>query len=161
VSFRSKIFSHDNLLRWRQQLRDSGKKLVVTNGVFDILHSGHVTYLEAAQSLGDALLVGLTCDSGVRELKGPQRPVNAEIDRATLLAALQSVDGVYIFPETTAFNFLQEIQPDIYVKGGDYTIDTINQDERRLIEKMGGRIMILPGVKGKSTTALLEKISKL
>ncbi len=161
VNFRAKIFSHDDLLRWRQQQREAGKKLVVTNGVFDILHSGHVAYLEAARNLGDVLLVGITCDSGVRELKGPQRPLNSEIDRAIVLAALQSVDAVYIFPEKTAFNFLQEIQPDIYVKGGDYTIDTINQDERHLVEKNGGKIFILPGVAGKSTTGLVEKILKL
>ncbi|MFN7140025.1 MAG: adenylyltransferase/cytidyltransferase family protein, partial [Limisphaerales bacterium] len=128
---------------------------------FDILHVGHATYLEAARNLGDALLVGITCDRGVRELKGPTRPINPENDRAAVLAALESVSGVYVFPETTAMNFLQQVQPDIYVKGGDYTIDTINQDERRLIERMGGRIEILPGVAGKSTTGLVEKISRL
>jgi rfaE bifunctional protein nucleotidyltransferase chain/domain len=94
-------------------------------------------------------------------LKGPNRPVNVESDRATVLAALASIDGVFIFPETTAVNFLTLVQPDIYVKGGDYTIDTINQEERRLIEKMGGRILILPGVPGRSTTSVLEKISRL
>jgi D-glycero-beta-D-manno-heptose 1-phosphate adenylyltransferase len=131
----------------------------VTNGVFDILHVGHATYLEAARALGDALLVGITCDAGVRQLKGPDRPLNPEHDRAALIGALESVSAVHVFSETTALNFLTRVQPDIYVKGGDYTIDTINQDERRLIEKMGGRIVILPGVEGKSTTRLLEKIS--
>ncbi len=161
MNFRDKLLSVENLDQWRKQLRTAGKKLVVTNGVFDILHVGHASYLQAARNLGDSLLVGITCDRGVRELKGPTRPINPEGDRAEMLAALESVSGVYIFEETTAFNFLNQIQPDIYVKGGDYTIDTINQDERRLIEKMGGRIEILPGVEGKSTTGLVEKISKL
>jgi D-glycero-beta-D-manno-heptose 1-phosphate adenylyltransferase len=161
MNFRSKILSTAALQPWRRKMRDAGKRLVVTNGVFDILHAGHVTYLEAARSLGDALLVGVTCDAGVRQLKGPTRPLNNENDRASLLAALESVDGVYVFPETTALQFLGSVQPDIYVKGGDYTIDTINQDERQLVEKLGGAIAILPGVEGKSTTALLEKISRL
>ncbi|MBA4147510.1 MAG: adenylyltransferase/cytidyltransferase family protein [Verrucomicrobia bacterium] len=159
MKFRDKVLSSENLTRWREELRGSGRKLVVTNGVFDILHVGHATYLEAARNLGDALLVGITCDHGVRELKGPTRPLNIENDRAAVLAALESVSAVYIFPETTAFNFLQQVQPDIYVKGGDYTIDTINQDERHLIEQMGGRIEILPGVAGKSTTGLVDKIA--
>jgi D-glycero-beta-D-manno-heptose 1-phosphate adenylyltransferase len=158
VNFRAKILSAENLLSWRNALRSAGKKLVVTNGVFDILHVGHATYLEAARNLGDALLVGITCDAGVRELKGPTRPVNNENDRAMLLGALESVSGVYIFPETTALKFLSAVEPDIYTKGGDYTIDTINQDERRLMEKRGGKIVILPGVEGKSTSALLEKV---
>ena len=161
VNLRAKILSQDNLPQWRNSLREKGKRLVVTNGVFDILHAGHVTYLESARTLGDALLVGVTADAGVRELKGPGRPLNSDIERATVLAALEAVDGVYIFPETTAFNFLQSVQPDIYAKGGDYTIDTINQDERRLIEKMGGRIALLPGVPGKSTTGIVEKLHKL
>lgn len=158
MDFRSKILSVEGLLPWREKLRKDRKKLVVTNGVFDILHVGHATYLEAARKLGDALLVGITCDAGVRELKGPSRPINNEQDRAALLAALESVTGVYIFPETTALKFLSTIEPDIYTKGGDYTIDTINQDERRLIEKMGGKIVILPGVEGKSTTNLVKAL---
>jgi rfaE bifunctional protein nucleotidyltransferase chain/domain len=159
MDFRFKILSAENLLSWRKQFRAAGKKLVVTNGVFDILHVGHATYLEAARNLGDLLLVGITCDAGVRELKGPTRPINNESDRAALLAALESVSGVYIFPDTTAMKFLSMIEPDIYTKGGDYNIDTINQDERRLIENMGGKIVILPGVEGKSTSALLNKVS--
>ena len=161
MNFRAKILISEKLDLWREEFRQAGKKLVVTNGVFDILHAGHVTYLEAARNLGDALLVGITCDRGVRELKGPTRPINNEADRAALLAALEAVSGVYVFPETTALNFLKQIKPDIYVKGGDYTIDTINQEERRLIEQMGGCIKILPGVEGKSTTGLVQKISKL
>ena len=142
-------------------MRAAGKKLVVTNGCFDILHAGHVTYLAAARGLGDALLVGLNSDASVRALKkGPSRPVNPEGDRATVLAALAAVDGVCIFEEVDALRFLSEVQPDIYAKGGDYTIDTINQPERRLIEGAGGKVVILPGVPGRSTTNVLAKIAK-
>src|SRR4051812_26626892 len=161
MDFGRKILSDANVASWREGLRKTGKKLVVTNGCFDILHLGHVTYLQHAKQQGDALLVGVTGDANVQQLKGPNRPVNNEQDRAALLAALESVDGVFIFPELDARNFLQKVQPDIYVKGGDYTIDTINQDERRLLEKLGVKIVILPVVPGKSTTSILEKISKL
>jgi rfaE bifunctional protein nucleotidyltransferase chain/domain len=146
---------------WRKAVRDSGKKLVVTNGCFDILHLGHVTYLENARNFGDLLLLGVNGDAGVRELKGPSRPVNSETDRASVLAALESISGVCIFPERTATNFLAAAQPDIYVKGGDYTLETLNQDERRAVESAGGKIVIVPFVPGKSTTGLLEKISRL
>lgn len=146
---------------WRAAMRASGKKLVVTNGCFDLLHLGHVTYLETARNLGDALLVGVNGDDGVRQLKGPDRPVNAENDRAGVLAALESIDGVCIFPEKTATRFLAAAAPDIYVKGGDYTLETLNQDERRTVEQAGGKIVIIPFVPGKSTTAILEKIARL
>jgi rfaE bifunctional protein nucleotidyltransferase chain/domain len=142
-------------------MRTSGKKLVVTNGCFDLLHLGHVTYLESARNQGDALLIGLNGDGSVRQLKGDARPVNAEADRAAVVAALQSVDGVCIFAEKTATRFLSFAQPDIYVKGGDYTLETVNQDERRTVEQAGGRIVIIPFVPGKSTTTLLEKIARL
>lgn len=157
----AKVLTWDQLADWRAQLRREGRRLVVTNGCFDLLHRGHVTYLEAARSLGDVLLVGVNSDASVRELKGPERPVNNESDRAFVLAALGSVDGVCVFTDRTALRFLEHVQPDIYAKGGDYTIDTINQDERRLVEHAGGRVAILPGVPGKSTTALVEKISRL
>jgi len=155
-----KIMPLESLLRWRERLRIAKKRLAVTNGCFDILHAGHVTYLEAARNHADALLVGVNSDDAVRGLKGPGRPVNSEADRAFVLAALQSVDGVYIFRERDATKFLETVQPDLYVKGGDYTLDTINQDERRLVEKMNGKIVLLAHVPGKSTTGLLEKLAK-
>lgn len=161
MSLAEKILSPAALLRWREQLRKTARKLVVTNGCFDVLHLGHVTYLEHARSQGDALLVGVTNDAGVRQLKGPGRPLNTAEDRAGVLAALQSVDAVHIFQELDARVFLTAVNPDIYVKGGDYTLDTINQDERRLLEAAGVRIVILPVVPGKSTSALLEKIQRL
>jgi rfaE bifunctional protein nucleotidyltransferase chain/domain len=161
VNFRDKIIAWDDLPKWRQAFRATGKKLVVTNGCFDILHLGHVTYLENARNFGDALLIGVNSDKAVSGLKGPGRPVNSETDRASVLAALQSVDGVCIFTDTTATKFLAAAQPDIYVKGGDYTLETLNQDERRAVESNGGKIVLVSFVPGKSTTGLLEKISKL
>lgn len=161
MNFRDKIISWDALPEWRNRLRSNGKKLVVTNGCFDILHPGHVTYLETARSFGDALLVGINSDESTRQLKGPNRPVSSQDDRATVLAALESVSAVCIFFEKTATRFLERAQPDIYVKGGDYTLDTLNQDERRAVEGAGGTIKIIPFVPGKSTTAILEKISRL
>lgn len=156
-----KILAWDQLGAWRTALRAAGRRLVVTNGCFDLLHRGHVEYLEAARALGDALLVGVNADASVRAIKGPSRPVNEEDDRARVLAALACVDGVCIFREPTALRFLEVVQPDIYAKGGDYTIDTINQDERRLVERLGGQVAILPGAPGRSTTGLLEKIARL
>jgi rfaE bifunctional protein nucleotidyltransferase chain/domain len=161
VNFRDKIIAWEKLLEWRKTFRASGKKLVVTNGCFDILHLGHVTYLESARHLGDALLVGVNGDDATRQLKGAGRPVNSEMDRAAVVAALASVDGVCIFTEKTAVKFLAAAKPDIYVKGGDYSLDTLNQDERRAVESAGGKIVIIPLVSGKSTSALLGKISRL
>jgi rfaE bifunctional protein nucleotidyltransferase chain/domain len=161
VNFREKIIAWGKLPEWRVAMRASGRKLVVTNGCFDILHLGHVTYLENARNRGDALLVGINGDDATRQLKGPGRPVNVEADRAAVLAALASVDGVCVFAEKTATKFLSSARPDIYVKGGDYTLETLNQDERRAVEQAGGKIVIIPFVPGKSTTALLEKISRL
>jgi D-glycero-beta-D-manno-heptose 1-phosphate adenylyltransferase len=161
VNFRDKIISWQDLPSWRAAMRAKNKQLVVTNGCFDLLHLGHVTYLESARNLGDALLIGVNGDAAVQELKGKDRPVNNENDRAAVLAALQSVDGVCIFEDRAATKFLASARPDIYVKGGDYTLDTLNQEERRTVENAGGRIVIIPFVPGKSTTSLLQKIAKL
>jgi len=158
MDFTKKILTASNLAPWRENLRRAGRKLVVTNGCFDVIHLGHVTYLQQARNQGDALLVGVTSDAGVRLLKGPDRPLNSENDRAGVLAALASVDAVCVFSELDARAFLQAVRPDIYVKGGDYTIDTINQDERRLLDQLGIKIVILPAVPGKSTSALLQKM---
>ena len=160
VNFRDKIISLDALPGWRSALRARGKKLVVTNGCFDILHAGHVTYLHAAREQGDALLVGLNNDTSVRRLKGEQRPINSEDDRAAVLAALQAVDAVCIFPELRATRFLALAQPDIYVKGGDFTVEQLPQEEREIVAGAGGKIVTIGFVPGKSTTALLEKISR-
>jgi D-glycero-beta-D-manno-heptose 1-phosphate adenylyltransferase len=161
VKFHEKIIGWQVLPAWRAAVRASGSRLVVTNGCFDLLHLGHVTYLESARQQGDALLIGVNGDAAVRQLKGPDRPVTPEDDRAAVLAALESVNGVCIFGESTATRFLAAAQPDIYVKGGDYTLDTLNQEERRTVEQAGGRIVIIPFVPGKSTTAILKKIARL
>jgi rfaE bifunctional protein nucleotidyltransferase chain/domain len=161
VSFQKKIIPWEKLPEWRAAIRSSGKKLVVTNGCFDLLHLGHVTYLENARNQGDMLLIGVNGDDAVRKLKGADRPVNSQDDRAAVLAALESVSGVCIFADSTATRFLAAAQPDVYVKGGDYTLDTLNQEERRTVEQAKGRIVIIPFVPDKSTTALLKKISRL
>jgi len=158
VDFTEKILTASALGPWRENLRRDGRNLVVTNGCFDVLHLGHVTYLQQARAQGDALLVGVTSDAGVRALKGPGRPLNNQNDRAAVLAALESVNAVRIFPELDARTFLEAVRPDIYVKGGDYTLDTINQDERRLLEELGVKIVILAAVPGRSTSALVQKI---
>jgi rfaE bifunctional protein nucleotidyltransferase chain/domain len=158
MDFAKKILTAAALPGWRDELRRRGRKLVATNGCFDLLHLGHVTYLQQARGLGDALLVGLTSDAQVRRLKGPGRPVNREADRAGVVAALESVDAVFVFPELDARSFLEAVRPDIYAKGGDYTLETINQDERRLLEKLGVRIVILPAVPGQSTTATMRRL---
>ena len=156
-----KIIPHASLKSWREKVRADGGKLVVTNGCFDLLHAGHVTYLEGARHTGDLLLIGVNGDEAVRGLKGPGRPVNCEADRAVVLAALECVGAVCIFPEVRAIEFLRVAQPDVYVKGGDYTLETLNQEERKVVEAAGGRIVFIPFVPGKSTTGLIEKITRL
>ena len=160
LNCRHKIKTLEELELWRAEIRASGRVLVATNGCFDILHAGHVTYLEAARNQGDLLVVGLNSDASVRSLKGPSRPLNTEQDRAFVLAAMQCVDAVCIFPDSRATLFLKACKPDIYVKGGDYTIDTLNADERNAVESAGGRIALLPLVPGKSTTSIIEKMSR-
>ena len=161
MQFREKMIPWDQLPAWRAKFRATGRKLVVTNGCFDLLHVGHVTYLEQARQLGDALLVGVNGDNSVQQLKGEGRPLNDEQDRASVVAALASVDAICIFEDKTATRFLAAAQPDIYVKGGDYTPETLNQEERRTVEQAGGKIVIIPMVPGKSSTGLLEKIRRL
>jgi D-glycero-beta-D-manno-heptose 1-phosphate adenylyltransferase len=156
-----KILTREALAGWRAAERAAGRTVVATNGCFDLLHAGHVAYLEDARSRGDSLLVGVNGDASVRSLKGPDRPLNAEGDRARIIAALEAVSAVVIFPEVRAVDFLADARPDVYVKGGDYTLETINQDERRAVESAGGRIAFIPFLPGKSTTSLVEKIQRL
>lgn len=154
-----KVLKFDELGQWRHEIRDQGINLVVTNGCFDLLHAGHVRYLENARNLGDALLIGLNGDESVRALKGEGRPINNEQDRAVVLASLGCVDAVCIFPEKRADRFLQAAAPDQYVKGGDYTVETLDQNERSAVESQGGQIVILSFVPGKSTTATIKRIA--
>lgn len=155
---KSKIVPLPELAERLGKLRATGKKIVITNGCFDLLHPGHVRYLEAAKALGNVLVVGVNGDESVRTLKGAGRPINNENDRAELVAALQSVDLVTIFPELRATNFITRAAPDVYVKGGDYNSETLNTEERAALEKIGSKIEIVPFEKGHSTTALLGKL---
>ncbi len=153
----SRILTVAESARWRDELEAEGRRLVFTNGCFDLLHVGHVRYLEAARALGDALLVGLNADDSVRALKGPTRPINSERDRAEVTAALRCVDGVVIFPETRASGLIREVRPHLYAKGGDYTVETLDAAERAALEATETEIRILPLVPGRSTTALIAK----
>lgn len=143
-----------------KRLKAEGKRVVWTNGCFDILHAGHITYLMRARAEGDALIVGLNSDASVRAIKGPERPVINENDRALVLSALACVDCLLLFDDPSPARLIEALQPDVYAKGGDYTLDTINQQERRLVEGYGGRIAILPGVEGQSTTSIIGKIQQ-
>ena len=156
-----KIVQLEELAQCAGKLRAAGKKIVATNGCFDLLHVGHVRYLNAARALGDALIVGINGDQSVRELKGAGRPVNNEKDRAEIVAALECVDLVAIFPEIRATRFLELAAPDIYIKGGDYKQETLNAEVRRLLEKIGAKIDIVPFEPGHSTSDLLARLSKI
>ena len=130
--------------------------MIFTNGCFDLLHPGHVSYLRAARSLGDALVVGLNSDASVGKLKGPSRPVVPEMDRAAVLEALESVDAVVVFAEDTPVQLMRELKPTVYVKGGDYRIEDL--PEAKVADEIGAEVKILPFEPGYSTTALIEKI---
>ena len=135
-----------------------GKRLVLTNGCFDLLHTGHVRYLRQARDLGDALLVAVNSDLSVKELKGPERPLNQQLDRAEVLAALRCVDHVSIFEGKRVTEVIRALRPAIYTKGGDYTLETLDREERAALEEVGTEIRLLSLVPGKSTTSLLEKV---
>ena len=158
---KNKIIDMEELAQRAAELRAMGKKLVATNGCFDLLHLGHVRYLQAARALGDALVVGVNGDDSAGELKGPGRPLNNEKERAAVLAALECVDLVTIFPELRAMRFIEIAAPDIYAKGGDYTAETLNADERAALQKIGAEIRIIPFEKGYSTSSLLERLRNL
>jgi D-beta-D-heptose 7-phosphate kinase/D-beta-D-heptose 1-phosphate adenosyltransferase len=155
---KAKILSLDQLLAERDRLRTAGKRLVFTNGVFDLLHVGHVRYLAQARELGEALVVAINSDRTVRELKGPDRPVFDQDERAEILAALRHVDYVLIFDEISPRTLIGKLLPDVLVKGGDYQIDEIHGREE--VETAGGKVIPLPFVPGASTTSLLQRMKK-
>jgi rfaE bifunctional protein nucleotidyltransferase chain/domain len=140
-------------------IREAGGRVVFTNGCFDLLHPGHVSYLRAARSLGDALVVGLNSDASVRRLKGPSRPVVSERDRAIMIEALESVDAVVVFGEDTPIRLMRELEPAIYVKGGDYRIEDLPEAE--VAREFGAEVRIIPFETGYSTSALIEKIKSI
>jgi rfaE bifunctional protein nucleotidyltransferase chain/domain len=150
--------SHEQrqLLAWRKSLREENKKLVFTNGVFDILHHGHVSYLKEARNLGDALIIGVNADASVRRLKGEKRPLQNEKDRAVILAALKAADCVVIFDDDTPLALIEFVLPDILVKGADWSVE--NVVGREAVEKHGGKVLTLPFIEGRSTTGVVETI---
>jgi len=152
--------SFEKALAWRNKILRSGRKLVVTNGCFDLLHRGHAEYLSNARRCGDALLILVNSDSSVRKVKGRNRPIVDEKDRSFLLASLSCVDAVVIFGASNCVGLLRKIRPDIYVKGGDYDIDSIVQEERGVLEAVGAKIRFIKFVPGLSTTEILKKISR-
>lgn len=135
----------------------SGRRLVLTNGCFDLLHTGHVRYLRQARELGDALLVAVNSDRSVRELKGPERPLNGEADRAEVLAALRCVDHVTVFDDLRVSGVIRALRPAVYAKGGDYTPETLDPGERAALAEVGAEIRLVSLVPGRSTTSLLER----
>jgi rfaE bifunctional protein nucleotidyltransferase chain/domain len=149
-----KILSLDKLLRERARLRAAGQTIVFTNGVFDLLHVGHVRYLAQARALGDALIVAVNSDRAVRELKGQGRPIIKESERAEIIAALRPVTYVTIFDEVSPRSLIAAILPDVLVKGGDYALDEIHGREE--VEAAGGRVVSLPFIEGASTTAIID-----
>lgn len=153
----TKIVSRAALKKARRRLRAAGQKLVFTNGAFDILHAGHVTYLEFARRQGDALVVGLNSDASVRRYKGDKRPVNSQKDRALVLAALECVDYVVIFGEDEPKKLIGEIVPDVLVKGADWAHYVSGRD---IVESAGGRVVLAKMVKGRSTSGTIEKVLK-
>ncbi len=158
MNFSDKILTAESLFDWRDNLKRKGQRLAATNGCFDILHTGHINHLQAARNAADALIVGINSDRSVKELKGPTRPIQNENDRAAIIAALQSVDGVYIFDELRATKFLELTQPDLYVKGGDYSIEELPEEERQLISKIGAELKVLGLVSGKSSSDIADRI---
>lgn len=146
------------LKKKREQYRQKHQTVVFTNGCFDILHAGHVRYLSAAKELGDILIVGLNSDASVRKLKGEGRPVNPAADRAEVLAGLRAVDHVLIFDEDTAEELVRRLQPDIYAKGGDYSLDRL--PESAIVAAYGGRTVLVPMVEGRSTTNMIQRLQQ-
>jgi glycerol-3-phosphate cytidylyltransferase len=150
------ILDRENAIELVGELKKNGKKVVFTNGCFDILHVGHLRYLEEAKNQGDVLIVGINSDTSVRQLKGSTRPINGEMDRAEIIDGLKPVNFVVIFNELTPIEILDELKPSIHVKGGDYTKDQLPETE--IVEKNNGEVRILPFIEGKSTTTIVNKI---
>ncbi|NUN04390.1 MAG: D-glycero-beta-D-manno-heptose 1-phosphate adenylyltransferase [Bdellovibrio sp.] len=152
------VRTFDNIEAALAPLRSQGKKIVFTNGVFDLLHVGHVRYLQEARSLGDALVVGVNADASVKRLKGPTRPIQNESDRAEILAALGAVNFTVIFTDDTPATLIEKVRPDILVKGGDWKVEQIVGGT--FVQSYGGQVMSLQFIDGKSTTKIIEKSQK-
>jgi len=153
-----KIMTIDEAAAWAKAWRASGKTLAVTNGVFDLLHRGHVEYLNRAAGQADALLIAMNSDSSVKQLKGPERPIVCQYDRAYLLAALECVAAVVTFDGIRATEVFRAIAPDVYVKGGDYTEDKLDPGEHAVLKAAGARFVFMPFIEGHSTTSVIKQI---
>jgi len=153
----SRILQFPELLIFREKALQAGKRLVLTNGCFDLLHRGHLSYLQQSAALGDLLVVAVNSDASVRALKGEDRPLNSELDRAFVLANLRSVDAVFVFPGPRLANEIRILKPDLYTKAGDYTLDSLDPSEKAVLLECGAEIRILPFVQGHSTTSLIER----
>ena len=151
-----KVLSRDDLKKEIAKLKKAGKKIIFTNGCFDILHTGHTRYLREARKLGDILIVGLNSDTSVRAIKGPQRPIVPQDERADIMASLESVDFVTLFDETTPLELIECLKPHVIVKGGDWAEKNIVGGEA--VRKWGGAVAVIPEIKGASTTNIIEKI---
>lgn len=157
---KKKILSLQELAKRTEEVRALKQRLVLTNGCFDLLHVGHVRYLQQARELGDLLVVAINGDQSVRALKGPGRPLHSESDRAEILAALECVDLVTIFPELRATDVIAAARPTIYVKGGDYTLESLDPTEVAALKQVGAEIKTLPMVPGRSTTGLIARMQQ-
>jgi len=159
---RNKIINEDGVRKLQHRItgnrQDRRWKLVATNGCFDVIHRGHVEYLRQSKNLGDILLVGLNSDESVRLLKGDGRPINSQEDRAVVLSAFEFVDYIHIFNEERATNFLKLAAPDIYSKAGDYSLETLDKSEKRMLDLHGSEIVFLPLVEGRSSTGIIERL---
>lgn len=153
-----KLHSLEGAVAWRGRQREAGRRVVLTNGVFDLLHTGHLYYLQQARRLGDALLIALNADASVRALKGPARPVQSEEQRAFALAALACVDAIVIFHEPRLTAEIRALRPDLYCKAGDYTLEKLDAGERAALQEGGAQIEFLPFLPGFSTTQLIARI---
>ncbi len=153
-----KLLSLGDAVAVRESWRTAGRRVILTNGVFDLLHTGHLYALQAARALGDVLVVAINADASVRAIKGPTRPVQGEQERAYALGALACVDAVVVFREPRLTAEIRALKPDVYCKAGDYTLDTLNPEERAALEQAGAKIAFVPFLPGFSTTALIAKI---
>ncbi len=153
-----KLLSLDQAIDLRERLRQSGRRVVLTNGVFDLLHTGHLHFLQQARARGDALFIALNSDQSVKQLKGPLRPVQTEAERAYALAALACVDAVVVFREKRLTREILSLRPDVYTKAGDYDLEKLDPDERGALQQVGARIEFMPFLAGFSTTSLIAKI---
>lgn len=156
----SRVLDFEAAVALRRQAAAEGRSVVLTNGCFDLLHRGHISYLHQSAALGDLLLVAVNSDASVRQLKGPDRPLNSEQDRAYALAALRCVDATFVFPGPRLDAEISALRPDHYTKAGDYTLETLDPGERAALEAAGTAIHLLPFVQGHSTTSLIDRAAQ-